>query len=162
MEPVYNRTWYAPWLSDAFSWDPFPTCQLQSVAHCMKPLGRVSLFSSYPSTNWLSRRLVTSQLMSAQGTLLPTCLITHATIWHELLIPFSFSSLHAKGKEGARSFKCLLKSDFSGIMLGINLGSCSRFSSQSPVNSTCFQFTANFSVVPAHSGKVLMLGEWEN
>lgn len=117
-------------------------------------------FSPVQVTNWLSRRLVTCQPVSAQGTLLPTCLITHAKIWNELLIPFFFfSSTHAKGKKRAHYFKCLLKSDFSGIMLGINLASCSQPFFPVPLQTqACFQFTANFSVVPAHSEKVEMLG----
>lgn len=142
MEPVYKKIWYAPWLSDKFSCDLFLTCQLQSVVHSMKPRkGIIFFFLLYKYTNWLSRRLVTCQPVSAQGTLLPTCLITHAKIWNELLIPFF--SIHAKGKKRARYFKCLLKLDFSGIMLGINLPSCGQSFFPNPL--------ANSGLFPIHS-----------
>ena len=85
--------WYAPWLSDKSSCDLFLTCQLQSVAHCVKPRKGVSYFLLYQGSNWLSRRLVTCQPVHAQGTLLPTCLITHAKIWNELLT-LGFFPLH--------------------------------------------------------------------
>lgn len=145
MEPVYKKAWYAPWLSDKFSCDLFLTCQLQSAVD--------------KHNNWPSRRLVTGQPASAQGTSLSACLITHAKIWNELLIPFffflSFSSTHAKAKKRARYFECLLKSDVGGIMLGINLASCSQSCFPLPWQTrACFQFAANFSVVPAHSEKV--------
>lgn len=142
MEPVYKKIWYAPCLSDKISCDLFLSCQLQSVVHCMKPRKGTSFFLLYKYTNWLSRRLVTCQPVSTQGTLLTTCLITHAKIWNELLIPF-FSSTNAKGKKRARYIKCLLKSDFSGIMLGINLASCSQSFFPSPL--------ANSGLFPIHS-----------
>lgn len=145
MEPVYKETWYAPWHSAPLSRGLFVTCQPQHVPIVQTQPGQL-LFLLNKGTNRHSTRLGTCQPGSAQGSLLPTWLITHAKIENELLILyfFFFSFYTCKGQEKITLFQMPVKFHFSGIKLGINLASCRQLFCPIPANSGPFPIHSKF------------------
>lgn len=124
--------------------DVFVTCHPQRVPIVPTQPGQL-LFLLNKGTNWQSRRLGTCQLGSAQGSVLPTWLITHAKIGNELLIPlFFFLFYTCKGQEKITLFQMPVKFHFSGITLGINLASCSQLFWPIPENSGPFPIHSKF------------------
>lgn len=153
MEPVYKETWYAPWCSAQLSRDLFVTCQPQHVVHCTDP-ARAAPFS--PAQRYQLAEQKVGHLPARECTELfaPHMANYPCKIGNELLIPFFFSSTHAKGKKRSRYFKCLLNStsvELCWELIWPAAASCFAQSLQIPA---CFQFTANFLVVPARSEEV--------
>lgn len=143
MEPVYKETWYAPWCSAQLSRDLFVTCQPQHVVHCTDP-ARAAPFS--PAQRYQLAEQKVGHLPARECTELfaPHMANYPCKIGNELLIPFFFSFYTGKGQEKITLFQMPVKFHFSGIMLGINLASCSQLFRPIPANSGLFPIHSKF------------------